>query len=770
VAKCLIKERTEPVTSQHRTQPLVIGAFAVGVIGLLTFFVHELSDKQLKFSGLWDGFAYHVPIAAGLVALVVAVRGTHGRLRVGWILLMVSYVIWSQGSLWWKLVQQRNGQVAAFNGIDGLRLLLYPLAAAGLWLIAGHSRLTSVDPRPTLRSAITERRIATETVAAGLTIASLCGAAAQKAVTDNPLNNWASLTNLAYPLGDALLLIVLVMIAAHRRWTMTSTWWVLMASVAIRFIANVRYVSISSTLGSTSSSARDAIWPATALGIAFAAHVRPNTQNPSKHMATRLAVLPILVGLAAVAVAVLDAHPITIALGLLALVLVLFGFVLSAHDDARTEAIGAASVNDLVTGLLNRNGFLLAVEGTSGPITVVVVDLTEFRDVNETLGRDVGDEVLAITGQRLIQVLPETSIVGRLSGDEFVVAVPIDLSRHDDSPEQLCQLIAATISAPLGFDVTPDLRVDAVCGAVRSDVRSLGSALELLRDADLALVTARLERRPFCVFNSNLASLIEHRRLFTFSLRGEALNDDLLVYLQPKVELATGKIVGAEALARWHHPELGVLAPSMFIPALNGRERQGLTRQMLRKVLNEIARTNTGRVHVPVAVNLTVSDLMNPRFASALLHDLQESGIDSSQLTVELTEEEIMRDWERCAGELTKLRNGGVRVAIDDFGTGYSSLAVLHRLPFDELKLDRSFLHDLTTSARARATLEAIFAVTKGLRVNVVAEGVERTDDRDLLVGLGCVYGQGFLFSGAVSTAAFSEMVAGSGLLAAVNV
>jgi EAL domain-containing protein (putative c-di-GMP-specific phosphodiesterase class I) len=309
-----------------------------------------------------------------------------------------------------------------------------------------------------------------------------------------------------------------------------------------------------------------------------------------------------------------------------------------------------------------------------------------------------------------------------------------------------------------------------VCGAVRSEARSIGSALELLRSADSALVTARLERRPFCVFDSNLAMLIEHRRQFALSLREEALNDDLLVYLQPKVELSTGKIVGAEALARWHHPELGVLPPAMFLPALNGRERQGLTRQMLRKVLREIAAPGVGRVHVPVAVNLTVSDLMNPRFASGLLRDLERNGIDPSLLTVELTEEEIMRDWERCARELTKLRDGGVRVAIDDFGTGYSSLAVLHRLPFDELKLDRSFLEDLTTSAGARATLEAIFAVTKGLGVDVVAEGIERTQDRDLLVGLGCVHGQGFLFSRAVSTAVFSEMIAGPGVLTAADV
>jgi diguanylate cyclase len=751
-------------------QRSVLVSFTVGAIGLLAFFVHELSDDRTKFSGLWDGFAYHVPIAAGLVALAVAVKAARGRLRLGWILLTASYLIWSQGSLWWKLVQQRNNQVAAFTGVDGFRLILYPMAAVGLWHIAGHSRIAIVDPRPRLRSALTERRTALETVAAGLAISSLCGAAAQKAVTDNPLNSWASLTNLAYPIGDALLLIVLVTIAAHRRWNMTSTWWVLMAAVAIRFIANVRYLSISSSLGSTSSSARDAIWPATALGISFAAHVRPNTRNPSRHIATRFSILPVLVGCAAVAVAVLDAHPITIALGLLALVLVLIGLVLSAHDDARAEAVGAASVTDIVTGLLNRNGFLLAVENSDQPLSVVIADLTEFRDVNETLGRDVGDEVLSTIGQRLTKVLPSTSIIGRLSGDEFVAAVPIDSSASEDSPERLCRLIGATISAPFEFDLAPDLRLDAVCGAVRSESRSIGAALELLRSADSALITARLEHRPFCVFDNDLAMLIERRRQFAYSLREEALNDDLLVYLQPKVELATGKIVGAEALARWHHPELGVLAPAMFLPALNGRERQGLTRQMLRKVLREIAAPVPGRVHVPVAVNLTVSDLMNPRFASGLLRDLERNGIDPALLTVELTEEEIMRDWSRCATELTKLRDGGVRVAIDDFGTGYSSLAVLHRLPFDELKLDRSFLQDLTSSAGARATLEAIFVVTKGLGVDVVAEGVERLQDRDLLVGLGCTHGQGFLFSRPVPTDAFNKLLAGSGVLVAADV
>jgi diguanylate cyclase len=749
---------TDKPTTKHRA---VQFSLLIGLAGAVAFFIWKVTGQDQGFSWLWDGVVYHLPIAAGAASLLLLVRRSTGSVRTGWVFLLIAYVIWSQGSLWWKLVQQRDGRVAAFSGFDGVRLVLYPLAIVGLAYLSGVVGAPKrVDQQRSDQSAWSNRRLLLETFAAALATTSLCITAAGSAIDANPLNRWESLTNLVYPIGDGIVLILVVTIAAHRRWRMRSTWWVLLTALACRFVANLVYLSSVDSLPNRGSSARDVVWPLTAMGIAFAGHAPRSTRNPSSHLVTRLSVLPLLVGVAAMMVAVLDAPPLAIALGLVALLMVLFGVVVSSYEDAQREAIGAAALRDPLTSLPNRNGFLLTVETMRKPFNLLITDIIGFRDVNETLGRDAGDEALIVISQRLRQSLPGEAVVARLSGDEFCVAVPVAMSTNGlATPEALCALVTKVFETPLDLSVAAGISLTPVSGAVHAEAQGSHSALDLLRFADTALVSARIEPRPFVIYDAELARLNEQRRSFAQSLEGEAPATELVVFLQPKVELLSGAIVGAEALARWAHPELGILPPGMFLNSLNGRQRQGLTRMMLRGVLAALSSTAQHRSFVPVAINLTASDLMNRHFSDEVFQELARYDVHPSMITVELTEEEIMRDWKRCAVELERLRSRGIRVAIDDFGTGYSSLAVLHRLPFDEVKLDRAFLDDLQTSASARTTLQSIMAITQGLGVDVVAEGIEQQTDRQLLIDVGCPYAQGYLFSKPISVADFDALL-----------
>lgn len=376
---------------------------------------------------------------------------------------------------------------------------------------------------------------------------------------------------------------------------------------------------------------------------------------------------------------------------------------------------------------------------------VLFIDLDRFKLINDTLGHDVGDGLLSQMAQRCLACVRDTDTVARQGGDEFVVVLP-ELEQAQDAAMVARKLVTElgkpyllgdhelTVTASIGIAIYPE------------DGRN---ASVLLRNADAAMYGAKSDGRNAYQFYSselNTASLGE--LLLENQLRGALDRDELLLYFQPKVSAASGHIEGAEALLRWHHPELGLLAPGRFVPAA---EEAGLIVSIGEWVLRTACRQlrvwlDAGIEPVRIAVNLSAQQFAHQDLVGLVKSVLAETGLPAGLLELELTETMLMRDVDRATDILSRLRALGVKLSIDDFGTGYSSLAYLKRFEVDVLKIDRSFVHDIRTDGADGKIAAAVIALAHSLGQQVVAEGVETEYQRDYLTRHHCDVLQGYLF------------------------
>jgi diguanylate cyclase (GGDEF)-like protein len=435
---------------------------------------------------------------------------------------------------------------------------------------------------------------------------------------------------------------------------------------------------------------------------------------------------------------------------------------LTAVAISRAEA-GAAlrhqATHDDLTGLPNRPVLLERIESAVAglahardghAVAVLFVDLDDFKLINDTYGHGTGDRVLRQIATGLRAAVRDTDTVGRFSGDEFVVVCPSLAGRR--GLDALVDRIRASIATPL-LDGGTELRV---CGSVGVALTTNpgASASQLLAEADAAMYRAKEQGRGGAVVFSDGLRRDTRRRLdIERGLRAALDDDEIALHYQPEVELDTGRVVAVEALARWTHPDLGEVPPAEFVAIA---ERCGLGAQLSRVVLRQACQQARSLVdafgaHAPLmAVNLSARELVDPRFVVTVAHTVKRSGIDPGHLCVEVTESDLMQDPDAAAVTMEALRRLGVRFAIDDFGTGYSSLAYLKRLPADYLKVDRSFIDGVADEHDDRAIVVAVLALAAAVGLEVVAEGVETTEQLAELQVLGCRFGQGFLWSKAV--------------------
>lgn len=408
---------------------------------------------------------------------------------------------------------------------------------------------------------------------------------------------------------------------------------------------------------------------------------------------------------------------------------------------------------DALTGLPNRASLMaqleaqLARQPEPSSLALLLVDLDDFKGVNDTFGHAAGDTLLLHWADRLQAFLGEAGgLACRLGGDEFAI-LATGLGGKDaalDLAERLGQrlaqpfLVAGTtvqMSASIGIAVAPE------DGSLAAD---------LLRHADVALYAAkRSGRRRAQLFTGELAAQHQHRKLLEVSLRQALAGEPgLRLDYQPKRALEDGELVGFEALLRWDHPRFGPLAPAVFVPTAEETGLIGaLGAWVIEETLHQIARWDKEGIGagLSVAVNLSAAQLVYGDVVTATLAAIEAAGVAPSRLKVEVTESILMRDAARAAEILTQFRQAGIGVAIDDFGTGFSSLSYLVRLPFDELKIDRSFVLAMCDSAAALAVVRSVMDLAKSLGALVVAEGIETAEQLDLLRGLGCDQGQGYL-------------------------
>jgi diguanylate cyclase (GGDEF)-like protein/PAS domain S-box-containing protein len=449
------------------------------------------------------------------------------------------------------------------------------------------------------------------------------------------------------------------------------------------------------------------------------------------------------------------------------------GLVVNIHDLTHRKAaereLAHQAFHDAMTGLPNRELFSDRVDqalrrdrrSRLDP-AVIYLDLDGFKSVNDSLGREVGDRVLCEVSRRLLNAVREGDAVTRLGADEFAVLIE-QSGRPLDEAEEVTRRVLQALEVPVEVDGQL-VTVSASVGIVVADAESTASSL--LRDADVAMSRAKASGKGRSVVYEPAMrhAAIERIRLETDLVHALVTNQFQLDY-QPVVSLTTDRVVGFEALLRWHHPELGVVPPDKFIPIA---EDTGLIVTIGRWVLDEACRQAAqwrdelpGGGDISMAVNVSGRQLASANLTQHVARSLRASGLAPTALVLELTETVLVDDPDLAARRLQELRRLGVRLAVDDFGTGYSSLSYLRQFPFDILKVDRSFVATITDADAIPAIVRGLLELGRTLGLETVAEGVEDDVQRIALRTHGCDLAQGYLFARPMSAAAARVLLTG---------
>ena len=421
---------------------------------------------------------------------------------------------------------------------------------------------------------------------------------------------------------------------------------------------------------------------------------------------------------------------------------------ITAQKRAETQ-IAYMARHDGLTGLANRAVLLEKMEEALARLrrhgnrfTVFMLDLDLFKTVNDSLGHPVGDELLKVVAGRLSACIRETDTVARLGGDEFAILATADGDQREAAIATANRLLGA-VAAPCDLD-----------GHHVNIGTSVGIALapehgtdvdQLVKNADLALYKAKSEGRDaYRIFEDAMGVEVRMRRAHQIDLRNALSNDEFELYYQPIVDIQTRQTASIEALIRWHHPQRGMIPPADFIPLA---EESGLINQIgewvLRKACSDALHWPP---HIKVSVNLSAVQFRKIGPIDSFCQTLRESGLPPERLELEITESVLLQGNAENVETLHRLRLMGISIVLDDFGTGYSSLSYLRMFPFDKIKIDRSFVHELAKNADCAAIVSAVAGLGRSLRIDTVAEGVETEDQLLLVHAAGCTHAQGYLF------------------------
>jgi diguanylate cyclase (GGDEF)-like protein len=425
--------------------------------------------------------------------------------------------------------------------------------------------------------------------------------------------------------------------------------------------------------------------------------------------------------------------------------------------DERTRALEEVNrelkhlaLHDPLTGLPNRvlvqdrlEQSILEARRNHSSFAVFMIDLDRFKEVNDTLGHDAGDQLLLQVSHRLVEVLRDVDTVGRLGGDEFAIIVNdvnVDSSiivaskilQAFDRPFSLERMSLST-SASIGVAIFPEHGE---------------STQTLLKSADVAMYVAKQRKEDFCIYHPSKDFHSEQRLSLVGELREAISCDQLTLYYQPKIDLRKQRVVGVEALVRWQHPQKGMISPDEFIPLA---EQTGLIKTLTQWVLEQALSDHQGwrakGLELSVAVNLSTQNLQDTQFVAFLRDALKRHDIPSGGLVLEVTETALMHNTEAAIDVLENLRKLGVLLSIDDFGVGYSSFSYLKRLPVDDIKIDKSFVMDIGRDQDDALIVESIISLAHHLGLQVVAEGVENNTIMKQLVEWNCDLAQGYYIS-----------------------
>ena len=424
--------------------------------------------------------------------------------------------------------------------------------------------------------------------------------------------------------------------------------------------------------------------------------------------------------------------------------------LLLAKLEQNRMALRHQALHDRLTGLPNRELLLDRLEQAlhqaqraRRPFALCLLDLDRFKDINDTLGHAVGDEIVRQLANRLRATLRRCDTLARMGGDEFAVilnGVDAERARH------VMRKLLTRVEEPVSLE-DQSFFLSASCGIALYPEHGRDAAT-LLRHADTAMFTAKRDARRIVLYSPRLDQWDKERLALVQDLRQAIEEDALDLYYQPKVDIQSGRVVGAEALARWHHPRLGAIPPATFVRLA---EHTGLikplTRWVIRRAFADMAEFRAHGLDLAVSLNLSALDLADPDLHRHIAALAQRSGVEPARVTLELTETEVMRNPEQSRRALERLKRRGFHIAIDDFGTGYASLENLRRLPVGEIKIDRSFVANLLEDGDDAAIVRATVSLAEALGLGVVAEGVESDAVARSLREFGCSVVQGYFIA-----------------------
>lgn len=568
----------------------------------------------------------------------------------------------------------------------------------------------------------------------------------------------------AYSVLDILLAASLAGLATSRGLFIGRRWMLLVAGLAFFTSADLTFFLTDSGVINLPRGVLEIGW---AGGLALIslwvfASSRPEGSRSRSRGAGSALLMPGIATIAGLAVLIIGTrtHVSTLAVVMAALTMILA----TAPLAFRQRVLSHQARTDQLTGLPNRRALyseassrLTAADQTG--TALLLMDLDRFKEVNDSLGHDVGDRLLIQVGLRLTRQLGPGDLLARLGGDEF--AVLLAKGDTDDAVVKAIVLraaIAETFTLE-GIALHTNVSIGIACYPEQgTDFNGL------LRKADMAMYKAKTSRVGYHVYTNADDSDFGTRLRTLHELRVALKSDQLVLYYQPKLDLVTGEVNNVEALVRWNHPSRGLLQPGDFLPLVEEAGlMQEMTRILLAQALDQAAVWMLREIRLTISVNLSPSSLLDAALPERIAALLEARGLPASALILEITEEYLMQDYDLARASLTRLRNIGVRISIDDFGTGYSSLAYLRDLPIDELKLDRSFLTPMQDDPRAAALVASTIDLAHSLDLRMVAEGVETADALAELSLFGCDQAQGYFISRPIPAAELVTWLANRG-------
>jgi diguanylate cyclase len=686
--------------------------------------------------------------AVMILRLLLKATVTRGRARFAQLALAGAMALWSLGSAL-VVSLQSAGEVAFPSVGELLNIASYLLLATFVLLDAPRAQFT--------------RGMALDAVVvwgATLAVASFMLIAPVTSHFDGTVVQL--FVAVLFPLINVVLAGIVLSQVLTRERVWSSQAMMLIGGLVAIAIADSNFIArVPSSEGYSGDARLAIIW-----GVGFALIGEAASRSePDRTGLRRADVRPaVLIAAAVIAILALVVNPGGLAGALMAgsaaLTLLATGWRLTvALQQARgaTEAL-RLSVTDELSGLGNRRAVLAATDQAlthQGPVSVLLFDIDSFKDVNDSLGHAVGDEVLIHLAERLKESLTSALAVARLGGDEFAAVLP---SEDELELFELAQRARSALRMPLGVEGL-GLSLDASVGiAVREETDE--SAIEMMRRADVAMYAAKENRAGVLVFDRSQDGMSQLRLQRGEELRSAIANGQLIAWYQPQVDARTQQVVAMEALVRWWHPTEGLLPPVAFLADARRAGLMGaMTESLMVQIIQDAKRWRADGLDLRVAMNWAPPELIGGRLLPALFSAIADAGLPPDSIQVEVTEESFLSDPERARMVLYELQGHGVQVSIDDYGSGFSSLAYLRDLPVQELKMDRAFVAPVVSDERSRMIVATTIQMARALGMRFVAEGVEDSSVVSELVPLGVDVLQGYHIARPMPAAAVAPWV-----------